>query len=161
MNNVSVGKNTAGCASTIVCKYVVPDRPQPAMKMGLVELMSKALGSNANTNAKTPREEKKRECSGADDAFHAVLQDGSVEVEEKAQRQTCDAKVRSNLSIVHFREILDGLQFDHETSADDEVDAPRSDLMTFVQDREDDLPLERNPAKAHLDRERLLVRSLV
>ena len=96
-----------------------------------------------------------------DQTAEAVLQDGNVEVDQQTNGLTGEAEIGQQLGIVDGQEFLDGLQFDHDTALDQQIDLQiRRHAMPAVLHRYRDLSLEPHPSQPELHPKALRVDAL-
>src|SRR5262249_22795517 len=98
--------------------------------------------------------------SGADDALHAVLEDGHVEVEQEAEMESRGLKIGHDLCLVDRGQMLHSLQFHDETIRHQEIDESFSDRMPFVGYVHWTLRPEGDVSEGELDLHRFLIHRL-
>src|SRR5688572_21229328 len=93
------------------------------------------------------------------DPLQALLKSSHVKVRQDCEAQPGGSQVRDALRRVYRSQPLDRFYFNHNLQlfADNEINPCVTDLLPAVKDRECDLPLKWNAARAELQCERVFV----
>ena len=83
-----------------------------------------------------------------------------AEVEEEADRSSSRLQVARDLRAVNAGQVVDCLEFNHDSTFDEEVESVRTDFDTRVVNRNEQLSLEAHPPTLQLDLHRGLVHGL-
>jgi hypothetical protein len=87
-----------------------------------------------------------------------LAEHGDVEIHEQADWQPCELEIGDDLGFVHWKQPVDGFDFQHDLAFDDEIDTISAiEVDAFVVDRDLELTVNAHSPQGELVREALLV----
>src|SRR5213078_3646817 len=93
----------------------------------------------------------------ANHAFDSQLQKIDVEVDEKSKPKSRRCEIRQQLAMVHFGQLVNGLQFEDQAFCDEQVDATGADRLTFVHHLDRNLAFACDSERSKLDAQCALI----
>jgi hypothetical protein len=87
---------------------------------------------------------------GPHDATDAVLKKWDVEVHDQSQTIAACSQIRNRLGDVNAGDLVDGLQLDHESIIDDEIDSKLTDDLPLEDDVKCNFGVVRDPSARQL-----------